>query len=147
MVKGLYTAYTGMINEQHRMDVLTNNLANATRISVSASVKFVGTQFIRGTAITELTLPGVEKLGDNAFVRADSLTVVHLPETLHEIISKPLTVNTVTVKAPANAFAERTKLTNKTKSFFILKTPIINKENTTFFYIDILNKNVSTRLG
>ena len=29
MLKGLYTAYTGMINEQHRMDVLTNNLANA----------------------------------------------------------------------------------------------------------------------
>ncbi len=30
MVKGLYTAYTGMINEQHRMDTLTNNLANTT---------------------------------------------------------------------------------------------------------------------
>lgn len=29
MVKGLYTAYTGMINQQNRMDVLTNNLANA----------------------------------------------------------------------------------------------------------------------
>ena len=29
MLKGLYTAYTGMINEQHRMDVMTNNLANA----------------------------------------------------------------------------------------------------------------------
>lgn len=29
MVKGLYTAYTGMRNEQRRMDVLTNNLANA----------------------------------------------------------------------------------------------------------------------
>ena len=29
MVKGLYTAYTGMIHEQHRMDVMTNNLANA----------------------------------------------------------------------------------------------------------------------
>lgn len=28
MVKGLYTAYTGMINQEHRMDVLTNNLAN-----------------------------------------------------------------------------------------------------------------------
>lgn len=28
MVKGLYSAYTGMINQQHRMDVLTNNLAN-----------------------------------------------------------------------------------------------------------------------
>lgn len=30
MLKGLYTAYTGMINEQHRMDTMTNNLANAT---------------------------------------------------------------------------------------------------------------------
>lgn len=29
MVKGLYTAYTGMLNEQHRMDVITNNLANS----------------------------------------------------------------------------------------------------------------------
>ncbi|MDE6662997.1 MAG: flagellar hook-basal body protein [Lachnospiraceae bacterium] len=29
MLKGLYTAYTGMINEQHRMDTMTNNLANA----------------------------------------------------------------------------------------------------------------------
>ncbi len=32
MLKGLYTAYTGMINEQNRMDVLTNNLANADTI-------------------------------------------------------------------------------------------------------------------
>lgn len=29
MVKGLYTAHTGMVNEQKRLDVLTNNLANA----------------------------------------------------------------------------------------------------------------------
>lgn len=29
MVKGLYAAYTGMINEQKRMDTLTNNLANS----------------------------------------------------------------------------------------------------------------------
>ena len=29
MVKGLYTAYSGLINEQNRMDVLTNNLANS----------------------------------------------------------------------------------------------------------------------
>ncbi len=29
MVKGLYTAYTGMVNEQRRLDVLANNLANA----------------------------------------------------------------------------------------------------------------------
>lgn len=32
MLKGLYTAYTGMIHEQHRMDVMTNNLANANTI-------------------------------------------------------------------------------------------------------------------
>lgn len=29
MVKGLYTAYTGMMNEQNRLDILSNNLANA----------------------------------------------------------------------------------------------------------------------
>lgn len=28
MVKGLYTAYTGMVNEQNRLDIMTNNLAN-----------------------------------------------------------------------------------------------------------------------
>lgn len=32
MVKGLYTAYTGMVNEQNRMDILTNNLANASTV-------------------------------------------------------------------------------------------------------------------
>lgn len=30
MVKGLYTAYTGLINQQNRLDVVSNNLANAT---------------------------------------------------------------------------------------------------------------------
>lgn len=30
MVKGLYTGYTGLLNEQNRMDILTNNLANAS---------------------------------------------------------------------------------------------------------------------
>lgn len=29
MVRGLYTAYTGMLNEQYRMDIMSNNLANA----------------------------------------------------------------------------------------------------------------------
>lgn len=32
MVKGLYTAYTGMINEQYRLDVVANNLANAATV-------------------------------------------------------------------------------------------------------------------
>lgn len=29
MVKGLYTAHTGMVNEMRRLDIMTNNLANA----------------------------------------------------------------------------------------------------------------------
>lgn len=29
MIKGLYTAHTGMVNEMNRLDVLSNNLANA----------------------------------------------------------------------------------------------------------------------
>ena len=29
MVKGLYTAYTGLVNQQNRLDILTNNLANS----------------------------------------------------------------------------------------------------------------------
>ncbi|WP_167957806.1 flagellar hook-basal body protein [Anaerosporobacter faecicola] len=32
MVRGLYTAYTGMINEQKRLDTISNNLANAATI-------------------------------------------------------------------------------------------------------------------
>lgn len=32
MLKGLYTAYTGLANEQNRMDVLTNNLANVSTV-------------------------------------------------------------------------------------------------------------------
>ncbi len=32
MLKGLYTAYTGMVHEQHRMDTLTNNLANSATV-------------------------------------------------------------------------------------------------------------------
>ncbi len=32
MLKGLYTAWTGMVNEQNRMDIMTNNLANASTV-------------------------------------------------------------------------------------------------------------------
>ena len=32
MIKGLYTAYTGLRNEQNRLDVMTNNLANASTV-------------------------------------------------------------------------------------------------------------------
>ena len=36
MLKGLYTAYTGMINEQNRVDTLSNNLANAATTGFKA---------------------------------------------------------------------------------------------------------------
>lgn len=36
MVKGLYTGYTGMINSQKRLDVISNNLANATTTGFKA---------------------------------------------------------------------------------------------------------------
>lgn len=32
MLKGLYTGYTGMINEQNRLDVISNNLANSATV-------------------------------------------------------------------------------------------------------------------
>ncbi len=32
MVRGLYTAYTGMLNEQYRLDIISNNLANASTV-------------------------------------------------------------------------------------------------------------------
>lgn len=32
MLKGLYTAYTGLKNDQNRMDIMTNNLANASTV-------------------------------------------------------------------------------------------------------------------
>lgn len=32
MVKGLYTAYTGMVHQQNRMDILSNNMANSATV-------------------------------------------------------------------------------------------------------------------
>lgn len=32
MVRGLYTGYTGMLNQQYRLDTITNNLANASTV-------------------------------------------------------------------------------------------------------------------
>ena len=32
MVRGLYTAYTGMANEQKRLDIIANNLANSATV-------------------------------------------------------------------------------------------------------------------
>lgn len=33
MVRGLYTAYTGMLNEQRRLDIISNNMANSDTVA------------------------------------------------------------------------------------------------------------------
>ncbi len=71
MVKGLYTAYTGMLNEQNRMDILTNNLANADTTgfkkegATSQSFKDVLTYKIKDASESPnlATLSGVSNLG------------------------------------------------------------------------------------
>jgi len=77
MVKGLYTAYTGMLNEQNRMDTLTNNLANSATIgfkkegSTSQSFSSLLVEKIKDTSespnvgrIIGTSTPGV-KIGEN----------------------------------------------------------------------------------
>ena len=66
MVKGLYTAYSGLINEQNRLDVMTNNLANASTVgfkkegSTSQSFDDVLTVKLRDSSIG---LNNVQKIG------------------------------------------------------------------------------------
>ena len=36
MIRGLYTAYTGMVNEQKRLDIISNNVANASTVGYKA---------------------------------------------------------------------------------------------------------------
>lgn len=68
MLKGLYTAYTGMLNEQNRMDILTNNLANASTVgfkkegSTSQSFDSILTVKIKDQSVG---LQNVQKLGTN----------------------------------------------------------------------------------
>lgn len=76
MVKGLYTAYSGMINEQHRMDTLTNNLANVNTTgykkegATSQSFKDALAYKIKDKSVYNITQrigtmnPGV-KIGEN----------------------------------------------------------------------------------
>ncbi len=77
MLKGLYTAYTGMVNEQKRMDIMTNNLANASTVgfkkegSTSQSFDDILTVKIKDASVgvmnvqrTGINNPGV-KIGEN----------------------------------------------------------------------------------
>lgn len=77
MLRGLYTAWTGMVNEQNRMDVMTNNLANVSTVgykkegSTSQSFDDVLTVKIKDASVglanvqrTGVRNPGV-KIGEN----------------------------------------------------------------------------------
>ncbi len=77
MLKGLYIAHTGLVNEQNRMDILTNNLANASTVgfkkegSTSQSFDDILTVKIKDASVgvntvqrTGINNPGV-KIGEN----------------------------------------------------------------------------------
>ncbi len=67
MVKGLYTTYTGLVNSQRRMDVVSNNLANST----TTGYKKVG-------ATTQSF--------DSVYgIKVKDLTVGHLSENIGEL--------------------------------------------------------------
>lgn len=69
MLKGLYTAYTGMINEQNRLDTMTNNLANASTVgfkkegTTSQSFDDILTVKIKDASVGVKT---VQRLGTNS---------------------------------------------------------------------------------
>ena len=85
-------------------DYAFNGLTKVTSIELSATVKVLGTQFIRGTAITEVTLPAVERIKEQAFARADSLAVINAGESVKDIYGTIFFSETVTIKAPAGSY-------------------------------------------
>lgn len=77
MLRGLYTAWSGLVNEQNRMDIMTNNLANASTVgykkegATSQSFDDVLTVKIKDASVglanvqrTGVRNPGV-KIGEN----------------------------------------------------------------------------------
>ena len=61
MLKGLYTAYTGMRNEQKRMDIVTNNLANTDTTGFKKEgVTNQAFQDVLAYRIKDSTTPGVD---------------------------------------------------------------------------------------
>lgn len=58
MVKGLYTAYTGMIQQQKRLDTITNNLANASTNGYKREgVTSIAFKEMLGIKIKDLSVP------------------------------------------------------------------------------------------
>lgn len=68
MLKGLYTVHTGLRNEQNRMDILTNNLANASTVGFkkegSTSQSF-GDVFAYKLKDASVGLDNVQRIGVN----------------------------------------------------------------------------------
>ena len=66
MVKGLYTAHTGMVNEMKRLDILANNLANADTTAYkkegTTSRTFADEMSLRIKDSSNMVIP--KKLGD-----------------------------------------------------------------------------------
>lgn len=68
MLKGLYTAYTGMVNQQNRMDTMTNNLANVSTVgfkkegATSQSFDSILTVKIKDQSVG---LQNVQRMGTN----------------------------------------------------------------------------------
>lgn len=62
MVKGLYTSYTGLVNQQNRLDVVTNNLANATTTGYKKEgCTTQSFDSVYGIKVKDLTVGGVNE--------------------------------------------------------------------------------------
>ncbi len=69
MTKGLYIAYTGMIHEQKRMDIMTNNLANAD----TTGYKKEGATSQAFTDVLAVKIKDITEGGSGRNVRAEGL--------------------------------------------------------------------------
>lgn len=82
-------------------------LSKATEIEIAASVKEIGLQFIRGTAIKEIDVSNVEVINASAFASAESLETIKLGEALNDVKGDIFFNITATVKAPAESYAAK----------------------------------------
>lgn len=70
------------------------------------SVSYLGVQFIRGTAITEINV-NAQTVAKNAFGRADNLKVISFTENFKNALGNIFYQETVTIKAPESSFAHK----------------------------------------
>lgn len=62
MVKGLYTAHTGMVQQQKRLDTITNNLANASTSGFKREgVTSISFKEMMGIKIKDLSVPFIKE--------------------------------------------------------------------------------------